>query len=148
MPDILITEADYDTIRKAIDITVDENMLPDDVIALPIYQGAAIRQVLYRDSSAESLTGTALERVQSAAFLFCAALIAPAMTGKMVNSLAIQTRDLNFSRPPYNGIKRAEELLAMAEGELDAAFVATGPDALVAGVLTYDFASHGPEGIA
>lgn len=118
MPDILITEADYDAIRKAIDITVDENMLPGDTIALPIYAPTAIRQVLDRDPTAESRTGTELNRVQNAAILFCAALIAPAMTGKMVNSLSTSTRDLNFSRPPYNGEKRAAELRGLAEAEI------------------------------
>jgi hypothetical protein len=132
---ILITEADYDTIRKAIDITVDENMLPGDVIALPIYEAAAIRKILERDPAAESRTGTALARVKSAAVLFCAALLAPAMTGKMVSSLSVQTRDLNYTRPPYDGVKRAAELLAMAEVEL--AEVVTPEDELYS-VVTLD----------
>lgn len=114
----LITEADYDTIRKAIDLTVDENMLPGDVIALPIYEASAIRQVVDRHPTAESETGNNLKRVMNAAALFCAALIAPAMTGKMVNSLSTSTRDLNFSRPPYNGEKRAAELRGLAEAEI------------------------------
>lgn len=114
----LITEADYQTIRQAIDITIDENMLPGDVIALPIYEAAAIRQVIDRHPTAESETGDNLKRVKNAAALFCAALIAPAMTGKMVNSLSTSTRDLNFSRPPYNGEKRAAELRGLAEAEI------------------------------
>lgn len=114
----LITEADYDTIRKAIDITIGTNELSDDTIALPIYQAAAIRQVLERDPVAEARTGTELARVRNAAILFCAALLAPALTGTMVNSLSVQTRDLNFSRPPFNGEKRAEQLRALAEAEI------------------------------
>lgn len=114
----LITESDYDTIRAAIDITIDANMLPDDTIALPIYAAAAVRQVIDRDEGALAREDEELERVKNAAVLFCAALIAPAMTGKMVNSLSIQTRDLNFSRPPYNGEKRAAELRVLAEAEI------------------------------
>lgn len=114
----LITAADYDTIRKVIDTTINDKMLPGDVIGLSIYEAAAIQDVLQRDPDAATRTDEALNRVRRAAVYFCAARLAPSLTGIMLSSLSVQARDLSYSRPPFDGRKRALELLALAEAEI------------------------------
>lgn len=114
----LITPSDYKAIREAIDISIDPAKLKDDTIGLPIYRDAAIRDVLDRDPLAASRTGEEFVRVSTAAVFFCAARLAPSMNGTMFTSLSIQTRDMNISRPPFDGAKRAVELRAMAEAEI------------------------------
>lgn len=114
----LLTQADYETVRKAIDSSLSISDLPDETIALPIYEAAAIRDVLDRDPTAASRTGNELRRVRDAAIFFCAARLAIPITGKMVINLSVQNRDLSWSRPAYDGAKRKADLLALAEAEL------------------------------
>ena len=75
----LLTSADYPAIRAALDVHLDSTLLPDSIIALNIYQGAAEMEVKRRDPLAETRTGDDATRVRLAAIYLCAAALAPAI---------------------------------------------------------------------
>lgn len=112
----LIGSDDYETIRKLLDVSLNDGQLPDSTIGLDIYQGAAIADVLELHPTAESETGTDLLRCKRAAAYFCAARLAPAVV--RITSLTIQARDLNYARPVFDPEKRAAELRALAQAEI------------------------------
>lgn len=75
----LLSTSDYPAIRAAIDIGLAAADLPDAIIGLDLYAGAAQREVLARDPLAESRTGSALLAVREAAQLLTAARLVPAV---------------------------------------------------------------------
>ena len=74
---MLLTVADYPAIRAALDTSLDADVLPDAVIALPIYHAAAEREVLARVPTVP--TEEALEQQRLAAIYLCAARLALAL---------------------------------------------------------------------
>jgi hypothetical protein len=112
----LITAAVYSDIRAAIDISLDDTVLPDSIIALDLYAGAAEREVLSRDADALTRTGADLARVTTAAVLFAAARLAPAIP----NITAEESDDVRYTRQAVDWAKRAADLRALAEIELQA----------------------------
>lgn len=83
----LLTSADYPAIRAALDVHLDSTLLPDSIIALNIYQGAAEMEVKRRDPLAETRTGDDATRVRLAAIYLCAAALAPAIPRILSQSL-------------------------------------------------------------
>jgi hypothetical protein len=120
MPWAILATADYPAVRAAIDASLEPSNLSDAVIALDIYAGAAVQDVTdrYPTAAAVVLAATQL-KITRAAVYFCAARLAIPVAGVIVSSLSVSARDMNYSRPPYDGHKRAAELLALAEEELD-----------------------------
>lgn len=112
----LLTPADYETIRKAIDVDLDDVKLPDNVISKSIYERAAINDVLELHPTAEAETGNNLWRVKNAAIFFCAARLCPVVV--RITSLTIQARDLNYSKPVFDPATRAAELRGLANQEI------------------------------
>lgn len=112
----IISSSDFDSIRKAIDLDLTASDLPNEVIGLDVFHGAAEREVIARHPNAASETGDDLKRVQSAVIYLTAARIAPTVVRK--TSISIQTRDSSYSRPAFDGQKRAKELRGLAEIEL------------------------------
>lgn len=112
----LITSADYDSIRKAIDLDLTATDLPNEVIGLDVFHGAAEREVIARHPTAADETGDDLKRVQAAVIYLVAARLAPTVVRK--TSISVQTRDASYSRPAFDGQKRAAELRGLAEVEL------------------------------
>lgn len=112
----LLTSADYPAVRAAIDVTLDSTALPDAIIALDLYSGAGVRDVLAIDPDAESRTGTDLQHAQTAAVLFTAA--------RLIGALPQITREreleyqVDFQR--VSAATRAAELRALAAEELEA----------------------------
>jgi len=113
----ILSSTDYPSIRAALDVDLDSSNLPDSTIALDIYSGAADQLVYNRDPSADSRTGDDADRIKRAAIYFCAALLAPVVV--RITSLAVQTRDVSYSRPVFDPAERAAELRALAEAEID-----------------------------
>jgi hypothetical protein len=70
---VLLTEADYPTIRSAIRVDVDEKVVPDDVIGQDTYVGAAVREVKRIDPLADTRSGDPQMRLKLAAIYFAAA---------------------------------------------------------------------------
>lgn len=113
----ILSSTEYPAIRAAIDTELDTNSLPDAIIALSIYAGAADNDVIERDPDAESRTGDEATRILNAAIYFCAARLVPAAI--RITGLNTTTRDLSYRRPLYDPEKRAEELRGLAEEEIN-----------------------------
>lgn len=111
----LLHISDFPAIRAALDVSLKALALPDAVIALPIYQGAAEAEVLARDPLAESRTGAALQHVVNAAICLAAAYIAPAMPALTAEQIGQYRYQREVDWPA-----RAAELRARADAELAA----------------------------
>lgn len=120
----ILTQADYQAIRAALDTDLDSDSLPDATIALSVYQDAADQDVLDLDPDAETRTGSELARVKRAAILFCAARLAPAVV--RITSMTVNTRDLSYQRPTFKPDERAAELRQLAQAELNEILEPTG----------------------
>ncbi len=112
----LLVPADYPAIRAALDVTLTEATLPDSIIELDLYLGAAEREVRASDPDAETRTGEARERVRAAAMLLCAANLAPAIPRIAAEQLA----DYRYQQQPVDWMKLAAELRERAKAELTA----------------------------
>lgn len=112
----LLTSADYPAIRAALDISLDATDLPDSLIDLDQFVGKGVREVLQRDSLAESRSGTELLRARNAAIFFTAALLAPSVPA--ITSESEGTYRVN--REAWDGQRRQRELRALADDELNA----------------------------
>lgn len=75
----LLTTADYPAIRAALDVSLTARDLPDSVIGLAIYVGAAEAEVLVRDPVAASRIGAEKQHLVNAAVFLTAAYLAPAL---------------------------------------------------------------------
>lgn len=76
----LLVHADYAQVRAALSPLIDEDMLPDDIIAMDVYQGVVEAQVSDRvaDAATIALGSDALaRRLRAAVALLIAARIAP-----------------------------------------------------------------------
>jgi hypothetical protein len=109
----IILESHYPTIRAAIDLQIEEGDIPDSVIEMTIYKDAADQDVLDRVTDPDETD----ERIVRAAIYFCAARLCPVVI--RLTTLNVQTRDMSYSRPAFDYQKRAAELIAMAEQELE-----------------------------
>jgi hypothetical protein len=119
----ILSEAEYPAVRAAIDVSLTEAQLPNEIIGLSIYQDAAIRDVYNAYAAAGSSDDPADEtdedniaRITRAAVYYCAARLCPAVV--RITSLNVTTRDLSYSRQTFDPEKRAAELVALAEAEL------------------------------
>jgi hypothetical protein len=113
---MILSADDYPAIRASIFLNLKRSDLPDDTIALPIYQGAAEAEVLARDPGAAERTGDDLERVKRAAMLLTAARIAPAL--RLPQQYTEYQGEQNFGK--WDGTARALQLRAEALAEIDA----------------------------
>lgn len=115
----LLTVDDYPAIRAALDTSLDATALPNKVIDEDIYAGAAWADVVERYPGADTETDTAvLTRLRRAAIYFAAARLAPAVV--RITSLSVSVQGVNYSKPVFDPEKRAAELRALADAELDA----------------------------
>lgn len=112
----LLTSTNYASIRAAIETTLDSTSLPDAIIALDLYIGAGMRDVLALDPMAESRTGTDLQHAQTAAVLFTAARLIGALPMIVKETFP----DHSYERNRVDADARAAELRAWATAELDA----------------------------
>jgi len=114
MADPLLSSDDWPAVRAALDVTLNDNALPDATIELDIYSGRAVREVEARVSDATTLTGDDELKVTAAAVFLTAALLAPAMPALTRG----KAQYLEWQREGMDWNKRARELRALAEEEL------------------------------
>lgn len=112
----LLTSADYPSIRAAIDITLDSTAVPDSIIALDLYSGAGMRDVLLIDPDAETRTEDELLHAQTAAVLFTAARLVRALPQVFKETFP----DHSYERNKWDAASLAAALVAAAGAELDA----------------------------
>lgn len=111
-----LTSAHYPAIRAAIDVTLTAELLPDAVIGLDVYVGAAVRTVQARDPLWETRTGDAAQQLTLAAILLTAAALAPAVPQVVSERWGDQT----YQRQPADMARLAAELRARADAALAA----------------------------
>ena len=114
MPELL-GPANYETVRKAIEVTLSADDLPDQVIAQDQYAGEAERQVLALAANlAPGITvarGTdGWRQLETAAALLCASLIVGAIPQLNSESFA----DYSYARVPLDPLATANKLLTRA----------------------------------
>lgn len=125
-PATILTPADFPAVRAAIDVGLDSAALPDAVIALPIYQGAAERAIAAKVPGWDSLTGDLAARVEAATIYLTAALLCPA-----VPQLTRETMpDYAYQALVSDPSARAAQLTRLADAELAVVLGETGQDAL------------------
>lgn len=113
----LLASGDYPAVRAVLDVSLGDAELPADVIDQPIYAAAAIAEVIDHYPTAESETDTAiLARLRRATVYLTAARLAPAVV--RITSLTVTRGDVAFSRQTFDPEKRAAELRALADLEL------------------------------
>jgi len=97
----------FDSIRRAIDPELDSEVLPDEVIADPVYLGRAAQRIMQLDPLAETRTGAQEDAVKMATVFQTAAYIVPVLTQ------VIQEQFVDY-RAKFNPISQME-LKAMLE---------------------------------
>lgn len=112
----LLTAAEYPSVRAAIDVSLDSDLLPDTIIALDIYAGSAERDVLAIDPGAASLTGSDGAHATAAAVYFCAGRLCVALPQIVREGYA----DHSYQRREVDPERRAAELRGLAAAELEA----------------------------
>lgn len=118
---MLLTAAEYPSIRAVLDVSLDAIALPDSVIELPIYGGSAELEIMRRDPLADTRTGVDKRRVMNAIIYLTAAYLAPAIPQIASESLG----DYSYSRSNVDWMKLAAELRSRAESELSAVISST-----------------------
>lgn len=119
---MLLTVADHDAIRGAIDARLGPRDLSDALLSSEIYRPAADAEVQRRDPAWAGRTGVARDALRRAAIYLCAAKlcpVAPVLTSETVSRWS-------GSREPIDLGARAMELRALAETELAGVLNADG----------------------
>jgi hypothetical protein len=124
----LLYLSDYPAIRATLDVSLGDKSLPDAVIELPVYLGAAEAEVLRRYPASASATGVSLARYRNACMLLCASFLAGGMVAQ-TTSETLPGGGYRYDRPAVDWSKRAKELRARAEDELAPTTTTAKPDA-------------------
>lgn len=104
----------YAEIRAMLDVTLEEERLPDQIIGMAAYAGEAERRVIERVPGWATLSADLFERVRLAVVLTTAGLLAPAMP-------AITREDrlsYSYTRAQVDWAGRAAQLFNQAEEQL------------------------------
>lgn len=112
----LLTAAEYPSIRRAIDPSLDTTLLPDAVIADPIYLGEAERVILARAPESATADDPELTAFVRACIYLTAALIAPALP--YMTSETTDVASYRYARDPKAAAENGARLLALYEGAL------------------------------
>ncbi len=105
-----ITAQDCESVRKAIDIRLDDVTLSNDTILLPIYAGSAVNWV--NDHFPDPIPEDHLPKAKTAAIFYLASLICPAV--KQVSGEKIAGGERQYK--PIDTEKKRAELEARATG--------------------------------
>jgi hypothetical protein len=112
----LLTANLYGAVRGAIDTTLDDEALPDDVIEQPTYAAAAELELLRRDPDAVTRTGSERTHMLNALVFLTAARLVQAIPQLITE----RQGDYSYSRTQINGLDRAATLRGLASDELAA----------------------------
>lgn len=108
----------YDQVRKALDVSLTATSLPDDVIDLPIYAGAARDQVLAAQPDAESLDPVTDAARWQAALAALAYLTAARLAPALPQVTTRQVGDVRVSREKWDAAAAEARLRKLAAGSL------------------------------
>lgn len=111
---LIIDEADFPSIRAAVDVNLDIVSLPDEVIGLPIFAPAADLWVQGQDANWATRTGPEEEHLVNAAIYKAAALILISRPDVIRREVA----DMRTHWQPMALEKRIAQLEALAGSEI------------------------------
>lgn len=124
----LLTVQTYPSIRAALGVLVDSNLLPDSIIQLDLYAGRAQSWLEAKDPLWATRTGADRQHLVNAVVLRCAGLLASVMPALTAEAFA---GEYNYSQTPVDWTARAAALMADAEDEVQAV-IASEDDAVTA----------------
>jgi hypothetical protein len=113
----LITADEFPAVRAAINVELDEVGLPDNIIALPIYLGAADNEVKRRDPLWTTRTTAELRRLKNAVIYLTAARIVIALPRP--NAEAFGQR-YSYKIDQLSAAQLSSSLEAFADSEINA----------------------------
>lgn len=108
---MLLTAAEYSSIRAALDVGLDDEALPDSIIELPIYSGAAELEILRRIPDLYTRNGIERRKCVNAMILLTAAYLAPAVPQITSETLG----DVSRNYQAIDWLKFAAELRGRAD---------------------------------
>jgi hypothetical protein len=123
----ILTVEHFDQVRAAVDISLidpeidadEDQILPDSIIAMDIYQGLAELAVEERDPDFASRTGSDLLRVRNAAVYFTASLLVPAipfLTREVFGDYSYTRKDFDLDAHARKLWSRGEGMIAAVTG--------------------------------
>lgn len=113
----ILTEENLELVRKAIGVELTEDDLPDNVIALPIYQGRAETWATKIDPQIADRVDEELQQAQNAIAFKTAAFLVTAMPFLTEETFGVRE---GYRRQEVDTQKLAEALASAAQAELDA----------------------------
>ena len=128
----LLTVQTYPSIRAALGVLVDSNLLPDSIIQLDLYAGRAQTWLEGKDPLWAARTGADRTHLVNAVVLRCAGLLASVMPALTAEAFA---GEYNYSQTPVDWTARAAALMADAEDEAQAV-ITSEADAVTATMPT------------
>lgn len=114
----LLTVQTYPSIRAALGLLVDSNLLPDSIIQMELYAGRAQSWIESEDPAWATRTGADRQHLVNAAVLRCAGLLANIMPA--LTSETMPGGEYNYSAQPTDWPARAAALMADADDEMQA----------------------------
>lgn len=109
---IEIIAEDCESVRKAIDIRLDDVTLPNETILLPIYTETAVEWITDHFTTDNPLPEDQESKAKKAAIFYLASLLCPAI--KQVSGEKIAGGERTYK--PFDSKAKAEELEARATG--------------------------------
>lgn len=113
---LILTDDDFPAVRAALDITLDAEVLPDAIIALPMFIDTAEDIAVKRVPDWESLTGSRRLHLHNAVVKLTASLIAPSMAD--ITSETFASGGQIYKRQPMNWLDVAARLAGEYEDEI------------------------------
>lgn len=112
----LLTVQTYPSIRAALGVLVDSNLLPDSIIQMDLYAGRAQAWLETKDPLWATRTGADHQHLVNAVVLRCAGLLASVMPALTAESF--KGGEYNYSAEPVDWTARGAALMADAEDEV------------------------------
>lgn len=113
----------FESIRRALDPELDSDVLPDDVIADPVYLGRAAQKVLQLDPLAETRADEQEEAIMMATIFLTAAYLAPVLSQVITEQFV----DYRARYNPLSQMDMASMFQAAAADQIQLAIAADPP---------------------
>lgn len=116
-PALPIPVADFDEIRRQIDVSLSAKVLPDAVIGMSTFAGKAADWVEATDPDWATRTGLAARSIRRAAIYYCAALILP----RLPQLTAERMGEYSYNREVRDINEAVANLVTLANEEMNTA---------------------------
>lgn len=112
-----------ESVRRAIDVDLDADILPNEVIQDQVYLGRAAQKILSLDPLAESRTGVQEDAIILATIFQTAAYLVPAMPQLITEQFV----DYRVRFDPMSQVEQAQRLSAAADEQIQIAIATDDP---------------------